>query len=247
MKLALISDIHGNAVALENVLEHLHSKKPDELLVLGDIAFRGPEPKRAVQLVQQAKAKVIKGNADLWAVRGIKQGEVPSDAHSMMVQEQQWCQEQLGPSELTYLEALPDQLHVPLTEEHSLLAYHAVPGNCFEVVLPDTKEHEIASKMMVDPHALFTVYGHIHIPFIRWIEGRCMMNTGSVGLPFDGMAKSSYIWLETDGEHVTCSIERIAYDTEKVCRQYADFAYPNAQMMQHVIRHAVSPFAFKKI
>lgn len=64
MKIAFISDIHGNAVALESVLEDIDKKNVDRIIVLGDICFRGPEPKRSLDLVRSLDTYVIKGNAD---------------------------------------------------------------------------------------------------------------------------------------------------------------------------------------
>ena len=76
MKIAFISDIHGNAVALDAVLNDIEKKKVDKIYVLGDISYRGPEPKRALELVRSLNTDVIKGNADEWVVRGVREGEV---------------------------------------------------------------------------------------------------------------------------------------------------------------------------
>ncbi len=77
MKLAFISDIHGNAIALDAVLQDISAKNADKVFVLGDICYRGPEPKRALDLVRSLNCEVIKGNADEWVIRGVREGEVP--------------------------------------------------------------------------------------------------------------------------------------------------------------------------
>ena len=74
MRYAFISDIHGNAVALEAVLKDIEVKQADKIIVLGDVAYRGPEPKKSVELIQSLETDVIKGNADEWIVRGVREG-----------------------------------------------------------------------------------------------------------------------------------------------------------------------------
>ncbi|MDP4156925.1 MAG: metallophosphoesterase family protein, partial [Bacillota bacterium] len=90
MRLAFLSDIHGNAVALDAVLEDISKRNVDKIIILGDISYRGPEPKRALELVKSLHTNVIKGNADEWVVRGIKEGEVAESALQMMKKERDW-------------------------------------------------------------------------------------------------------------------------------------------------------------
>jgi polysaccharide biosynthesis protein VpsQ len=82
------SDIHGNATALETVLEEIKIPNVEKVYELGDICYRGPEPQRSVELVKELNTEVIKGNADEWIVRGIQKGEVPDhsldDSHRIL-------------------------------------------------------------------------------------------------------------------------------------------------------------------
>jgi len=90
LKLAFISDIHGNAHALEAVLEDIEQKRADKIFVLGDLCFRGPEPQRAYEMVMALNTEVIKGNADEWVYRGVGMNEVPEKAYEMMNRERDW-------------------------------------------------------------------------------------------------------------------------------------------------------------
>ena len=74
MKMAFISDIHGNANALDAVLEDIKNRQVEKVYCLGDIAYRGPEPQRSVELIRSLDTFVIKGNADEWVVRGVQAG-----------------------------------------------------------------------------------------------------------------------------------------------------------------------------
>lgn len=246
MKIAFISDIHGNAVALEAVLEDIGRKDVDKIVVLGDIAYRGPEPKRSIQLVRELNADVIKGNVDEWTVRGVREGEVPETVRGLMNKERDWMVARLDQEDLGYLNGLPINLKLKLTDQLNVHAFHSTPDSMFDLVLPDANQEVIGEKLMAEKDASVFVYAHIHLPYVRYINGKCVVNTGSVGLPFDGMPKSSYVILEGEGDRYRAAIERVEYDVERVVKQYRDGEYPNLEPMIRAVREGVSPFSAKK-
>ncbi|MCR2822002.1 metallophosphoesterase family protein [Lederbergia panacisoli] len=236
MKLAFLSDIHGNAIALDAVLQDIQAKNVDKIYVLGDICYRGPEPQRSLELVLSLNCDVIKGNADEWVVRGVRQGEVPYQALDMMNKERDWIYSQLDEKSIAYLEQLPMDLTI---EEAGMKihAFHATPNSLFEIVPPFESDDLITNKLMVNEADLY-IYAHIHKPYIRYINGKCVMNIGSVGLPFDGMKKSSYALIDITDNGFQASIVRVPFDTEKVMQQYNDSAYPNAEAMINILQNA---------
>jgi len=236
MKLAFLSDIHGNAIALDTVLEDIKSKNVDKIYVLGDICYRGPEPKRSLELVQSLNCDVIKGNADEWVVRGVQEGEVPGQALEMMNRERDWIYSQLDGEAVAYLEQLPTDLTIE-AEGMKIHAFHATPNSLFEVVPPFENDDVISNKLIVNEADLY-IYAHIHKPFIRYINGKCVINIGSVGLPFDGVKKSSYGLIEIKDNGFQASIVRVPFDTDKVIRQYQDYNYPNAKAMINILQNA---------
>ncbi len=242
MKIAFLSDIHGNAVALEAVLADLDKRQVDKVCVLGDLAYRGPEPKRAIALVRSLSADVIKGNADEWTIRGVRLGEVPAHLLEMMNREREWIVERLDEDDLAYLRKLPEALSLPLGDSLHLHAFHATPHSLFDVVTPDQSRDVLREKLMADEAANLYVYAHIHLPYVRYVNGKCVVNVGSVGLPFDGLPQASYAIVETDGDRFRVTIERVPYDVEAVIRQYREGDYPNLEKMTRVVREAVSPF-----
>lgn len=242
MKTAFIADIHGNATALQSVLAHIDQQQVDQIYVLGDICYRGPQPQRSLQLVRALGVPVIKGNADEWVVRGLRQGEVPEKALDMMNKERDWAKEHLSDEQISYLSQLPEQLHVSVGQT-KIHAFHATPGNLFDVVLPATSDAQLQQKMMSDAQADVYVYGHIHLPYIRSFGGKTIVNTGSVGLPFDGHTTSSYLLIEETQGHMQLSIQRVAYDIETVIRDVHEQAYPNAGLLEQVLRRGISPFS----
>lgn len=233
MKIAFISDIHGNAVALDAVLKDIKEKGIEAIYVLGDICYRGPEPKRSLQLVQSLQTKVIKGNADEWVVRGVHKGEVPDKALELMNLERDWTAAQLDAEDMAYLQSLPEQLTI--TEKGMTIhAFHATPVSLFDVVLPGEPDEGLEEKLISHQNADILIYAHIHKPYIRYIKGKAIMNIGSVGLPFDGLRKASYGIVEIEEGHVQTSIVRVETDVEKVVSQFKAADYPNLRMIDVV-------------
>ena len=225
MRFAFISDIHGNAIALKAVLNDIKRKNIDQLFVLGDICYRGPEPKRSLDLVRALNVDVIKGNADEWVVRGVRKGEVPDDVHAKMNEERDWIVSKLNNESINYLKNLPEDLHLEC-ESYKIHAFHATPTSLFDVVHPDENDQKLSGKLLVN-EADILIYGHIHKPYVRFVNGKCIINTGSVGLPFDGMNKSSYAIVEVEEGNILTSIVRVDYEVDEVIKQIKESDYPN--------------------
>ncbi|RKQ29267.1 metallophosphoesterase family protein [Oceanobacillus halophilus] len=239
MKIAFISDVHGNAVALESVLEDVERKNVDKVVVLGDLCFRGPEPKRSLNLVQSLHTDVVKGNADEWVVRGIQEGEVPDPALKTMREEREWTYEKLTETDIDYLRNLPSSITTNLTNDINIQAFHATPNSLFDVVQPSVSDEELATKLMTDETADIFLYGHIHLPYVRYIKGKCVANLGSVGLPFDGLNYASYLIAEGDKQQFNVGIQRVPYDVDRVVKQLKDVGYPNLEFLTGVIKRGM--------
>ncbi|OXM82398.1 metallophosphoesterase family protein [Paenibacillus rigui] len=237
MKAAFISDIHGNATALEAVLEHVRRNGADRIYVLGDLCYRGPAPKRSLELVRSLNTQVIKGNADEWVVRGVRQGEVPDAVLELMNRERDWTVSQLEREDLDYLAQLPTELHLEV-EGISIHAFHATPDSLFEIVAPGSGDEVLQTKLMSAADAGLYIYAHIHKPYIRYLDGQIVINIGSVGLPFDGLAKASYAMVEIENGSVSTRIERVPVPIDRVVEQYYEVGYPNAEMMTRIVRSA---------
>lgn len=237
MKFAFISDIHGNAQALEAVLLDIQKKNVDKIYVLGDLAYRGPEPKRSIEMIQELNTEVIKGNADEWIVRGVKQGEVPDQALDLMNEERNWTVSRLEEADIDYLKNLPTEFTFQ-QDGVSFFGFHAVPDNLFDAVPPYEEDSEIERKIVTKMNADIYLYGHIHKSYIRHINGKTIINLGSIGLPFDGITKASYAIVEIQDNSISASIERVNYDHEKVIEKYNEVQYPNKEMMENIIKRA---------
>lgn len=236
MRLAFISDIHGNATALETVLADIKKRDVDKIYVLGDVCYRGLEPKKSLDLVRSLDTDVIKGNADEWLVRGVRAGEVPDSVQPVMELEREWTLSKLDKESVEYLDNLPERLN--LSFDHiNIYAFHATPESLFDLVAADEKDTTVSEQLMMGEADIY-IYGHIHKPYIRFLNGKCVINTGSVGLPFDGCNQASYALVEVDRNQFDVSIVRTSYDVNKVIKQLQQSDYPNQDFLSQALKDA---------
>lgn len=255
---AVLSDIHGNAAALDAVLRDLDRTQPDRVAVLGDLAYRGAEPKRSLELVRSLGATVIGGNADLWVLREIQRGEVPDRALTRMNRERDFTRAHIDDADLDYLSALPDTATLGLGSGLDLFLCHATPDSRFEIVLPDESNERLAALYLSGatrpssaqgPHKISpsqppaaAAFGHVHLAFARFLRGSLVFNPGSVGMPFDGLPKASYALIEVaDSATLTISVRRVAYEVASATEALYRVDYPEADRIAQSLVRAELP------
>jgi putative phosphoesterase len=222
MRVAIISDVHGNVTALDAVVSDLKQQKPDLVFHGGDLATAGCNPAEVIDCIQAAGWAGVLGNTDemLWDDSGIRAMEAAapnlktllttlaefSDATTKMI----------GESRLNWLRQLPPELR-----HEDMLLLHASPGNVWKAPM-DTADDATLSETYSGLNAKIVVYCHIHRPFIQKIEAMTICNSGSVGSPYDGDPRASYLMIE-DGRP---SIRRVEYDVEKEVGRLLASDYP---------------------
>lgn len=242
MKVALFGDIHGNAHALEAVLEDIEKQQADKMIVLGDLVFKGPLPELCVKRIQQLDTDVIQGNIDeMVGLNHIQDGFAKSPEHEAdLRKEMDWTRARLSEEEIEYLVRLPFEYEEELTPHHSLFCVHANPHNLLDIVLPGSNEQALVT-MFRQTEASIVAYGHIHQPFVRFIDGKVLLNTGSVGLPFDGDPRASYAILEVDEEQLNVSFRRIKYDVDAAADAFKGSGHPFADSVIAAIKAGRRP------
>src|SRR3954451_16586837 len=233
MRVALVSDVHGNLTALEAVVADVRRRGVDRVVHGGDLALIGPRPGEVVDRIRELGWPGVVGNTDelLWrpeeherqrerAPRLAPLLELLFDAYAPHTREQ------LGPDRLSWLRGLP--------AEHrgdELTVVHAQPGDLWRAPMPDAEDGELSSTYAPLGSARVG-YGHIHRPFARAVDGLTVANAGSVGLPFDGDPRSAYLLL-TDG---VAEIVRVEYDVEREVRALQAAGHPDAERLAEMHR-----------
>jgi diadenosine tetraphosphatase ApaH/serine/threonine PP2A family protein phosphatase len=219
MRIAVLSDIHANFVALEAVLAHLGSV--DAIWQLGDVVGYGPEPDAVVERLAAIKAGGVRGNHDAAALGGSEIEWFNPDARAAV----EWTRSVIADSTVAWLTALPE-----LTVEGDWTLAHGSPR---EPLWEYITSSPVARANLTFIETRFGLHGHTHLPVV-WAEEdgrivssvpasgssfalggrRALLNPGSVGQPRDGDPTASYLVLDTELERATW--HRVAYDVAEV-------------------------------
>jgi predicted phosphodiesterase len=232
MRIALLSDIHGNLIALEAVLADLARRGPfDEVVVAGDLVWSGPWPAEVVDRVRSVTPAVIQGNTDAFFRR--KPEETPPGKRENRFAEQMaWMLEKLGPERAEYLAALPASHRIRPAGGHELFVVHANPYDLDRAILPTASVAELDELLSTDgvePGWDALAFGHVHTPFQRRWRGRLLIDVASAGLPMDGDLRAAYAILEWDGSGWRGEHHRVFYELPVVTRQMITGGMPRGR------------------
>lgn len=242
MRIAAISDMHANAVAFEAVIADLRRQSPDLIVCLGDVAMRGPQPKECVGLLQSLNPLVtVRGNYDWmftrfptpdWRPNGFKD--------ELKVRDFAFTTGRLSEAEQAWLANLPLEYRTTI-EGVQMELYHAGPGSLGRYTWPWASLEELQT-LRADEGTSLVLFGHMHHSFVRSAKGFTVVNTGSVGLSFDGDNRASYAIIDLAGGDLAVQIRRVAYDVERAIRVGRDVGMPDLDHFAYALRHAAFPY-----
>jgi predicted phosphodiesterase len=183
MRIALLSDIHGNLIALESVLAELAQDAPDQIVCLGDIVEGGPQPRAVLERLQRLGCPIVMGNTDL-RMSSARLDEPRRPDLSPSYAMELWCVDQLASADRAFIRTFPSIIALPLDDDISLLAFHGSPRANTDLIFATTSETEL-SGMLGASHATILAGGHTHVQLLRRYRDMMIVNPGSVGLPFE--------------------------------------------------------------
>jgi predicted phosphodiesterase len=231
MRVAIVSDIHGNRRAFEAVVADLRQLAPDVVVHGGDLAAGGTHPAEIIDQVRSLGWPGVGGNTDemLWAPERLGEyaAKNPKIAPILaMVQETiRPTLASIGEERLRWLEGLP-----VLYSQPGFSLVHASPDDRWRAPLPNASDDELRSTY-ASLRAPIVVYGHIHQPYIRRVQGMTVANTGSVSQSYDGDTRASYLMI--DGESIT--IRRVEYDVESEAKELLRSGLPHADWLSRIL------------
>ena len=137
------------------------------------------------------------------------------------------AREMLGEERIEWLRSLPREWR-----SEDVLLVHASPGDLWRAPADDASDRELLD-VYGEADAELVVYGHIHRPYVRpVVAGLIVANSGSVGMPFDGDPRASYLIVE-DG---VASVRRVPYDVERHVAELSASGYPDAERLARIAR-----------
>jgi predicted phosphodiesterase len=183
MRIALIADIHGNAVALDAALADIDTQAIDQIVCLGDVAMMGPQPLACIHRIQALGCPVIMGNTDEWLVSDEAAGEAPADSPPSTIIAY-WGAAQLSQAEQSFLASFAPTHALALDDDHTLLCFHGSPISNRDIILATTPEIQLES-LLGGSNAAVLAGGHMHVQILRRHLGATFINPGSIGMPLD--------------------------------------------------------------
>jgi putative phosphoesterase len=225
-RLAILSDMHGNLPALEAVLDDIQAQGIKQIYHLGDLVGYNPFPNETVALVAAREIPGITGNYDQAVLALVPDpiGELLNARITPMGKElYAWTVQALTAQTREFLLAQPRERSLAKGKWRLRLT-HGSPRHIRDYVRPSWPEEMVADLLNeVEEDILLT--GHTHIPIIRPVQGKWLLNPGSVGFPKDGNPLASYMILEL-GEAVNPAIRRVPYDIERTIAAIREHGLP---------------------
>jgi putative phosphoesterase len=225
MRVAVLSDVHGNAPALAAVLAELEHEQPDLVVFGGDLTW-GPLPKETLVLARglEIPTRFVRGNADRAVLEGVKESE-----------REQWMQEQHSPEARAFLESFADYEVAEVDGLGAVRFSHGSPRSDEECVTPQTPAERVREFSEGVPERVI-VTAHVHIQFDRTVDGVRSVNAGSVGLPYEGRPGAYWALLGPDVD-----LRRTEYDVEKAVTAYSESGFPGASDLVQLLKEPPAP------
>jgi len=234
VRIAIVSDIHGNPTAFEAVVADLRQTSPDLILHGGDLADSGSSPAEIVDRIRDLGWAGVAGNTDEMLFQPESLTEFASQSPKLqplfaaIAQMAAATRELLGEGRLAWLRGLPRvQMHGPMA------LVHASPESLWRAPAPEASDVELES-VYAPLGRPIAVYAHIHRSFIRSVSGMTVANTGSVSLSYDGDRRAAYLLLDDSKP----AIRRVAYDVDKELKLLAGCGLPHADWVAKTIESA---------
>ena len=246
MRLAIISDIHANAVALSAALDAISRESVDRIICLGDVSSDGPQPRETLRLVGQLGCSVIMGNADAQLL-GLEP-EVADPTLEMFNEASRWCATELQPEDRSFLASFLPRLTIEV-EGTKISLFHGSPRS-FNDEIYSTTSDDVLRTLLADHPAAIHVGGHTHFQMIRHIGDAMIVNPGSIGMAYDrtrgspgrirfaAFAEFAILQLASSGWEI--SMRRVQFDLDQFIASIRASGLPNADWWAAAWRSAAT-------
>ncbi len=231
MRLGIISDIHGNLLALEAVLAELENEPPDRLICLGDVVA-GPRAHDALARVRGLDCPVIMGNWDAWSVDGMPEPLNPTEERLYGLGA--FWAHALDEADGDFIRTFVPRVELDL-DGTRLLCFHGSPRSYDDWIVATTPDPEV-DQLLGGFDAPVLVGGHTHLQMLRRYSDSLFLNPGSVGMPFELWSpeavqiapRAEYAIVCVEDGRFRVDLRRTAYDVEAHVRAGVESGMPHA-------------------
>jgi putative phosphoesterase len=183
MRLAVISDMHGECFAIDQVLQDIRRQGIEHVVCLGDALQGGSQPAETLARLRELNCPVVMGNADAWLITGqqTSAGEETSEQQRAV---RAWSLAQLSESDVASIQQFRPTIEIPLESGKKLLCFHGSPRSFDEVILPETPD-DVVRQFLGEYDATLFTGGHTHTQQMRRLGNSWYFNPGSVSLAYN--------------------------------------------------------------
>jgi putative phosphoesterase len=232
MRIAVVSDVHGNMTALEAVLADLATVAPDLIVHGGDLCS-GSCSAAVIDRIRMLGWPGVYGNTDeaLWdpaRADAYLAGAGLDQMRAIVAEQMAFTAAELGSDRLAWLGSLPLRW-----TSHDLAVVHSTPENVWSIVAANAPDEELLG-IYAPLECNRVVFGHIHQPFVRQLPGFVLANSGCLSLSYDGDPRAAYALVDPGG----IAIRRVEYDIDREARALVSSGFPYAAWMADMLRAA---------
>ena len=238
MRVAVISDMHGNDLAFETVEVDIQKQNIDQIVCLGDAVQGGPQPAQVVQRLRRLNCPVVMGNADAWLISGEETADegIPHERLKKMGDVRLWSLSQLADDDRAFIANFQPTVTLKLADGLDLLCFHGSPTSFDDVILPAAPQEDFEKFLGAYTDHILTG-GHTHTQQIRRNGELFFFNPGSVGFAYshyqpDGQFQADpwgeYAILSSENGQTSLEFRRIPFDVDKLIDIYRESGRPFA-------------------
>lgn len=224
MKIAIISDIHWNAVALTAVLSDIKKNNIDSIICLGDVATLGPSPKEVIDILRDLNCPCILWNHEE-ALFNPEKAENYDIKWKLLKSALYWCLNKLEPKDIDFLKKFKSTISIKLENGKKLLCYHWSPNSTTGSIYSDSTHKFLDKTFNKDDMISIAIWWHTHIQILKQYNKILVVNPGSVWCPFDKLFQTSqtpsilpiaqYAIINNDKTNTYVELKQVEYDISK--------------------------------
>jgi len=235
VRIALIADIHGNAVALRHALDELDRLEVERIVCLGDVAATGPQPHEAIAMLRERGIPTVMGNADAEILDPPAPGQADEPMRRFL-EMSVWGHAQLTTDDRAFLDGFPKSIEIDLGGG-TLLCVHGSPRSYDEIIRADTDAGAL-DEMLSGEDAPAIAGGHTHIQMLRRHGSQILINPGAIGLCYDPapphpdtrcVARAEFAVIETGDGGFNCQFHRLPYDPTPLLAAALESGMPHGE------------------
>jgi putative phosphoesterase len=235
MRIAFISDIHGNFTAFQAVLADINSQSIDQIICLGDAVTLGPQPIEVLNTLRELKCVYVKGNHDAALLNPERTDQYQITDH--LIPDLHWCRNQLSPDGLKFIDSFKPMHEINLPNGNTILAFHGSPLSSTDIIQATTPP-ELLDVYFEGQKADIFIGGHSHIQMLRRYDDKLILNSGSIGNafkfafspgnPVNLLPWAEYMIVNQSGDSLNIDSRRVYFDTDELLKKVKERQMPCA-------------------